>query len=149
MFVRKITEKDIDALAEFEKEIALISFGDEAVTDLNHHRKRISKSLEKEDDGMLVLCEGDEVVGWLWMSLQTNSVSLEKYINFRSFYVKNRPELSQGSEMLMSTGLDFARKTGARRVVGKTFVSNLPMRLVYKKFNFKPTHITMELSFDD
>jgi RimJ/RimL family protein N-acetyltransferase len=144
MIIRGIKEEDLDALAGFESEIAVISFGDEAVTDLGHHKKKIRKSMEKSSDGMLVLEDEGEVRGWLWMGLQTNSVSLEKYINFRSFYVKNSGKDTGYSEALMKCGIKYACGTGAARVVGKTFVSNLPMRLLYRKFHFKPTHLTME-----
>jgi RimJ/RimL family protein N-acetyltransferase len=98
--------------------------------------------MEKSREGMLVLAEGDNVLGWLWMGLQTNSVSGEQYINFRSFYAKAGE--SRYSEALMQAGMDYAKSTPATRIVGKTFVSNLPMRLLYQKFHFQPTHITME-----
>jgi RimJ/RimL family protein N-acetyltransferase len=142
MEIRAIEEKDLDQLAEFECEIAVISFGEEAVTDAVYHKKRIRKAMEKSLEGMLVLAEGDNVLGWLWMSLQTNSVSGEQYINFRSFYAKAGE--SRYSEALMQAGMDYAKSTPATRIVGKTFVSNLPMRLLYQKFHFQPTHITME-----
>jgi RimJ/RimL family protein N-acetyltransferase len=142
MEIREIKERDLDQLAVFECEIAVISFGEEAVTDTSYHSKRIRKAMEKSREGMLVLAEGSEVLGWLWMSLQTNSVSGEKYINFRSFYAKAGE--SRYSEALMQAGMDYAKSTPATRIVGKTFVSNLPMRLLYQKFHFQPTHITME-----
>jgi RimJ/RimL family protein N-acetyltransferase len=142
MIIREIEEKDLDTLARFESEIAVISFGEEAVTDPEHHKKRLRKGMEKSPEGMLVLTEGEEVLGWLWMSLQTNSVSGESYMNFRSFYAKAGD--SRFSEALMQAGMDYALSTSAERIVGKTFVSNLPMRLLYQKFHFQPTHITME-----
>lgn len=144
MIIREIKEQDMEALAGFESEIAVISFGDEAVTDLEHHKKKIRKTMEKSADGMLVLEDEGEVRGWLWMGLQTNSVSLEKYINFRSFFIKNLGKNTGYSEALMKAGMEYAFGTGATRIVGKTFVSNLPMRLLYQKFHFKPTHLTME-----
>ncbi|MDR0948228.1 MAG: GNAT family N-acetyltransferase [Lachnospiraceae bacterium] len=150
--VRLVEEKDLDALSMMESEIAVQSFGEEAVTEYAHHRKRIQKAMEKSREGMLVLEEEGEVMGWLWMSLQINSVSMEQYINFRSFYAK-RKENAKGelsySEELMQAGMEYARSTGASRIVGKTFVSNLPMRLLYQKFHFKPTHITMEYHCGD
>jgi RimJ/RimL family protein N-acetyltransferase len=142
--IRNITERDLDVLAGFESEIAVISFGEEAVTDPEHHKKKIRKGMEKSPEGMLVLEAAGEVRGWLWMALQTNSVSMEPYIHFKSFYVKNGGEQTGYSQELMKAGMDYALGTGAARIVGKTFVSNLPMRLLYQKFRFKPTHLTME-----
>jgi len=144
MDIRKIKETDIEVLANFEKEIAVISFGDTAVTDINFHSKKIMKAMDKERDGMLVLEENSKLYGWLWMTLQTNSVTGEKYINFKSFYMMPHDSDKQYTEHLMAAGMKFSSDSGAKRIVGRTFVDNLPMRLVYKKFGFKPACLTME-----
>ena len=52
--VRQATEADLDLIAGFEVEIALISFGDEAITDTGLHRKRVSGALGKPGEITLV-----------------------------------------------------------------------------------------------
>ena len=45
--IRPATEADLDAIAAFEVEIAMVSFGDEAITDAAFHRRRVANSLGK------------------------------------------------------------------------------------------------------
>lgn len=148
MLVRKMEEKDIPAVAEFEKQIAVISFGDTAMMDPGFHEKKLKKAMSRDAEYMLVLEDDGTLKGWLWMAAQTNSVSNERYINFKSFLVQEHGGDPSYTETLMQAGMDYCKKTGARRIVGKTFAGNLPMRLVYKKFGFKPTHLTMEYTMD-
>lgn len=75
-------------VAQYEKEISIISFGADAITDLEFHKKELMNSLIKEKDGMLVLEGNNEICGWLWMAVKTNSSTTEKYVNFKSFYIK-------------------------------------------------------------
>lgn len=42
--IRPATEADLDAIAAFEVEIALASFGEEAITDAAFHRRRVAGS---------------------------------------------------------------------------------------------------------
>ena len=51
MKIRPITTQDVPTIAEYEKEISLISFGDEAITDLVFHQQKLTKAMPKEDDG--------------------------------------------------------------------------------------------------
>ena len=52
--IRAAAEGDLDAIAEFEIEIAKVSFSDEAITDPALHRRRVSGSLGKPGEIMLV-----------------------------------------------------------------------------------------------
>ena len=52
--IRAAAEGDLDAIAEFEIEIAKVSFSDEAITDPALHRRRVSGSLGKPGEVMLV-----------------------------------------------------------------------------------------------
>ena len=52
--IRPATEADLDAIAAFEVEIAVVSFGDEAITDAAFHRRRVANSLGKPGEIALV-----------------------------------------------------------------------------------------------
>ena len=144
MLLRQIKEQDIPVLVEFEKEISLISFGKDAITDTNFHAKRLLKSFEKDPEGMLVMTNENIICGWVWLDKKINFLTQENYINFRSLYV---PEEYRGSEVcdsLMEACLEYCRAVNAKQMIGKVHIDNIPMRALYKKFNFKATHITME-----
>src|SRR4051812_40516297 len=84
--VRPPEDSDIEALVGFEIDIARISFPDDPVVDPEVHRKKLLKALERDREGMFVAerAQGGAVVGWLWVSLNTNFLTGDSYANFRS-----------------------------------------------------------------
>jgi len=145
MKIRTVEPADIPVLAEYEREIALISFQEDAITDLEFHRQKIVKAVPKEREGMLVLDNNGVICGWLWMAIKTNSITNEKYVNFKSFYINAAYRGTESAGQLLDKGLDICRKMGAKSIVGKVHAQNLPMRALYKNHGFAPTHLTMEL----
>lgn len=144
--VRKIEEKDFEDVAKYEVEISKISFREEAITDIEFHKKKILTSYQKDNNGMMVLAdEADQVKGWLWMDKKTNFLTKEVYMSFRSVYVDSSIRGMEYVDLLMKEGMNYAKKCNAKNVVGKVHVDNLAMRTVYKIHGFKPTHITMEI----
>ena len=150
--LRAAAEKDLDALAGFEAEIARVSFGDEAIEDLALHRKRVSNALGKDGEITLVAVEAAAVpstpVGWAWLSGRTNSLTGDRYGNFRSLAVAPLPERAAVAELLMTAVTAAAAEHGYSHLVGKVHASNLGMRTLYAKFGFQATHLTMEWRAD-
>jgi L-amino acid N-acyltransferase YncA len=145
--IRPATESDLDALVQYEIEIAVVSFGDEAVTDEALHRKRVGGALGKQGEITLVAVARqapDVPVGWAWLSGRTNSLTGETYGNFRSLAVSDRPDRSLVGELLMTAVLSAADEGGMTQLTGKVHAANLGMRALYRKFGFTATHLTME-----
>jgi L-amino acid N-acyltransferase YncA len=143
--IRKATESDLDAIAGFEVEIALVSFGDEAITDAAFHRRRVAGSLGKPDEIALVAVgPSDRPVGWAWMSPRTNSLTGARYGNFRSLAVSDVADRAAIGELLMAAILRAADEAGFTHLSGKVNAANLGMRALYRAFGFTATHITME-----
>jgi ribosomal protein S18 acetylase RimI-like enzyme len=145
--IRPATEDDLDALAAFEVEIAVVSFGDEAIVDPAFHRKRIAGALGKPGEITLVAVAGepaDAPLGWAWMSARTNSLTGERYGNFRSLAVADVPDRGAIGELLMTAILDQAAEAGLAHLSGKVNAANLGMRALYRAFGFTATHLTME-----
>jgi acyl carrier protein len=146
-YIRNANESDFDTLASFEVEISEISFGDKAITSKEFHKKKFEKT--KDRTGMMVIVsEKQEVMGWLWMSMKTNSLTEEKYVNFKSFYIS---PLLRGEPIvgeLMKKGIKYAEDNGAEYIVGNVNVNNIEMRSVYRNFDFVPMHITMQLNLN-
>ncbi|MBP2474339.1 GNAT superfamily N-acetyltransferase [Crossiella equi] len=144
--VRRAVESDLPRLAEFEAEIARISFQEDAIIDLDVQERKIGKAMAKTPDGMFVACRGEEPAqGWLWITVNTNSMSGQRYANFRSLAVAEIPERTAIGEQLLQAGLDFVDEHGVEEVVGKVFSGNLPMRVLYRQFGFEAAHLTMKL----
>ena len=155
--VRPATERDLDAIADFEVDIARVSFGDEAITDPAFHRRRVAGALGKAGEIMLVAAAADAAdvpLGWAWMSARTNSLTGERYGNFRSLAVAARDGLTgrdadaetspRLGELLMTAVLRAADEAGFTHLSGKVNAANLAMRSLYRAFGFSATHLTME-----
>jgi RimJ/RimL family protein N-acetyltransferase len=145
--VRPAREDDLDAIAGFEVEIARVSFGDEAIEDPALHRKRVAAALGRPGEVTLVAvaAQGDgPPVGWAWLSGRTNSLTGDRYGNFRSLAAADIPGRGEVAELLMAAVVRAAGEAGYSRLTGKTHARNLGMRALYRKFGFEATHITME-----
>jgi L-amino acid N-acyltransferase YncA len=145
--IRPATEADVEAIVGYEIEIAVISFGDEAITDPMLHRKRVSGALGKTGEVTLVAVARqapDEPVGWAWLSARTNSLTGDRYGNFRSLAVSDIEDRSLVGELLMTAVVDAANRDGMTQLTGKVHAANIGMRALYRKFGFTATHLTME-----
>jgi GNAT superfamily N-acetyltransferase len=157
--IRDAATGDLDAIAGFEIEIARASFGDEAVTDAGLHRRRVQGSLGKPGEVMLIAVSAPGgsgaagpghagavpgLVGWAWMSGRTNSLTGERYGNFRSLAVADIADRGVVGELLMAAVVAAADDAGLQHLTGKVHASNLGMRTLYRKFGFEATHLTME-----
>lgn len=145
--IRSAAETDLAAIAEFEVQIATISFGDEAITDAAFHRRRVAGSLGRPGEITLVAVAADAAdspLGWAWMSARTNSLTGARYGNFRSLAVADVADRGAIGELLMAAILSAADEAGFTHLSGKVNAGNLGMRSLYRAFGFTATHITME-----
>ena len=148
--VRPASEDDLDAIAAFEVQIAQVSFGDEAITDVAFHRRRVAAALGKPGEITLVAAtmrDPATPLGWAWMSARTNSLTGASYGNFRSLAVADGPDRSAAGELLMTAVLSAADQARFGYLTGKVHASNLGMRALYRAFGFTATHLTMERRF--
>jgi GNAT superfamily N-acetyltransferase len=145
--IRPAGDEDLDAIAAFEVDIAKVSFGDDAITDAAFHRRRVAGALGKQGEIALIAAAADDAgvpLGWAWMSARTNSLTRERYGNFRSLAVADVAERGVIGELLMSAVLRAANDEGLTHLSGKVNAANLGMRALYRAFGFTATHLTME-----
>ncbi|WP_234405079.1 GNAT family N-acetyltransferase [Paenibacillus bouchesdurhonensis] len=140
---------DIVQVAQIEIEISVISFGRDAVIDPQFHIKKLEKASQNERKGMLILEVDESIGGWMWITPRENSITKEKYANFKSFYIAPDLRGTRYVEELFEEGIAYCRREQVEHIVGKVHVENLPMRLLYKKYGFRPMHLTMELSVSE
>jgi L-amino acid N-acyltransferase YncA len=84
------------------------------------------------------------VAGWAWLSARTNSLTGERYGNFRSLAAADGPDQGLVGELLLAAVLGAAGDAGLGQLTGKVHAANLGMRLLYRKFGFEAAHLTME-----
>jgi len=147
--VRTAVDGDIDAIVSYEIQIAVISFAGDAVTDPALHRRRVTGALGKPGEVTLVAVSADDPgqpVGWAWLSARTNSLTGERYGNFRSLAVADVDDRSRIGELLLAAVVQSATDAGLTHLTGKVHARNIGMRALYRKFGFAATHLTMELT---
>lgn len=143
--LRPAAAGDLDALATFEVEISRVSFGDDAIDDPAVHVRKLERGLEKAPEGMTVAADGGRVVGWVWIAINENFLTRERYANFRSLAVDTaHPDASAIADALLRHGLEWSSAEGARYIVGRVAVDNVGMRVLYQKYAFTPAHLTMQ-----
>jgi L-amino acid N-acyltransferase YncA len=145
--IRPATQADVEAIVGYEIDIAVVSFGAEAITDPALHHKRVSRALGKPGEVTLIAAADRAPgvpVGWAWLSARTNSLTGERYGNFRSLAVSEVPGRSLIGELLLAKVLEAAEQAGLTQVTGKVHAANLGMRTLYRKFGFTAAHLTME-----
>lgn len=144
--LRDATLDDLDQIIQFEIDIAVISFDDKAITDTSLHGRRVSAAVRSPDDVTLVVVAEDapaEPLGWAWLSARANSLTHERYGNLRSLATADHPDRTAIGELLLGSMVERVQKLGVVEIVGKVHVANLPMRTLYKKFDFESVHVTM------
>ena len=145
--VRQATQDDLETLVRYEIEIAVVSFADEAITDPALHRKRVAGAIGKPGEVTLVAAAQQAPavpLGWAWLSARTNSLTGDRYGNFRSLAVSEVPDRSLIADLLMAAVLAATDEHGMTQLTGKVHAGNLGMRALYRKFGFTATHLTME-----
>jgi RimJ/RimL family protein N-acetyltransferase len=145
--VRPARDSDVDAIVSYEIDIAVVSFAEEAVTDPALHRKRVTGALGKPGEVTLVAVDPlapGRPLGWAWLSARTNSLTGDRYGNFRSLATADVPDRSLIGELLMAAVLAAADEAGLAQLSGKVHAGNLGMRALYRKFGFTAAHLTME-----
>ena len=142
---RPAAEKDLPRLADFEIEIARISFPGDPVTDPQVHIKKLAKAMQKDPEGMFVLDRGGEIAGWLWITINANFMTGERYATFRSFAVAADLRGTPIPEAFFRFGLDYCCQKEVVRATGKVHVQNMAMRSLYKAVGFEAKHLTMEI----
>jgi L-amino acid N-acyltransferase YncA len=144
--VRTAAEADLDAIAEFEIDIARISFAEDAITDPALHRKRVAGALGRPGEITLVAVSTVEPatpLGWAWLTGRSNSLTGARYGNFRSLAVAEHPDRARLGELLLEAVLAAAGAGGLTELVGKVHAGNLGMRTLYRKYGFEAMHLTM------
>lgn len=144
--LRQPGSADLDAIVQFEIDIARISFPDDAIVDPAVHHKKLAKALERDRDGMFVAedVNSGDVVGWLWVALNTNFLTGEAYATFRSLATLHGEASAEIADRLFARGIEYAESKGVTELTGKVHVNNVAMRLVYRKFGFEAEHLTMK-----
>ena len=77
---------------------------------------------------------------WLWMAINTNFVTGDRYANFSFSRSRFRCGVDgRGAALLIDAGLAYAKcPLDVTHVTGKVNAANVPIRVLYAEFRFAP-----------
>ena len=142
--LRPLEERDLEAVAVFEGEIAKISFPDDPITDLDFYIKKVKKLIDDRNAATFVADDGSDVVGWAYVSKRQNFITKETYADFHSIFVSPSQRGTGTVSKLCQAVFDYCASQKLDRVVFRTRATNEPMKAVLARVGFVPTQIFYE-----
>jgi L-amino acid N-acyltransferase YncA len=146
--IRLARKEDLPAIVDFEIEIARISFPEDPITDPEVHRSKLTKLMEREPEGMYVMESAGRVIGWMWITINTQPLTRRTYGTLRSLAVHRDARRTGAGRALLEFGIDYCRRNRTEWMVTKVFAENLPMRTLCLNLGFNIKHLSMEMRFD-
>ncbi|HEY1545951.1 MAG TPA: GNAT family N-acetyltransferase [Xanthobacteraceae bacterium] len=142
--LRRLKPEDVPAIAQFECEIAEISFPDDPVTDLAFYERKLRLAVDDPKSGAMVAEADGRIVAWAWIGVRENFITHERYGELRSFYVVADFRATGYAMRLMRACLDHCATHGLARLMGRTHTANEAMQSVYEMYGFEAKHVTYE-----
>lgn len=142
--LRRLEPEDIPVIAQFEREIAEISFPDDPVTDLAFYERKLNQAVsDPKSDPMVGEADG-RIVAWAWIGARENFITHERYGELRSFYVAADFRGTGYAMKLMRACLDYCATHRFAYLMGRTHAANEAMQSVYEMYGFEAKHVTYE-----
>jgi GNAT superfamily N-acetyltransferase len=142
--LRRLVPEDIPVVAQFEREIAEISFPDDPVTDPAFYERKLRQAVTDQKSEPMVGEADGRIVAWAWIGTRENFITHERYGELRSFYVVADFRGTGYAIKLMRACLDYCARNGLARLSGRTHAANEAMQSVYEMFGFEAKHVVYE-----
>jgi GNAT superfamily N-acetyltransferase len=142
--LRRLRPEDVPVIAQFEREIAEISFPDDPVTDLAFYERKLRQAVTDAKTEPMVGEAGGRIVAWAWIGARENFITHERYGELRSFYVVADFRGTGYAIKLMRACLDYCAMHGLARLTGRTHAANEAMQSVYEMYGFEAKHVVYE-----
>lgn len=105
-------------------------------SDLNAATKFIQERFQNQDSAVFIASEGDRMVGFIQLYPSFSSVSMKRVWILNDLFV-DEPYRKQGiAKLLMNAAEQFARQTGAVRLVLATQISNIAAQTLYESLGY-------------
>jgi predicted methyltransferase/ribosomal protein S18 acetylase RimI-like enzyme len=145
--IRPAAREDLAAVVDFEIDIARRSFPEDPVDSPEAQSKKLLHAFERSPHGMFVLVQRSEIVGWLWVSINTNAFTRQVYANLRSVAVRADRRRQGLAQAAVAHALKFAKANQAEWITTKVHNDNIAAKNLFAAAGFRPKHLTMELRF--
>ena len=142
--LRRLKPEDVPVIAQFECEIAEISFPDDPVTDLAFYERKLRQAVDDPKAEPIVGEMDGRIVAWAWIGARENFITHERYGELRSFYVAADFRGTGYAMKLMRACLDHCATRGLAHLMGRTHAANEAMQSVYEMYGFEAKHVTYQ-----
>lgn len=139
---------DFPTILEFEREIARKSFPEAPILDEDYHRRKLERAVESGHEGLKVAVLGDEVVGWLWLRVEKDRSTNEKFGYIKSIIVKPGYRYQELGTKLINASEEYFRGKGIRRVDVIASAPNYEATLFFEGLGYARAHSTMRKRLD-
>ncbi len=148
LIIRRLAMPDVSAVALFEREIALLSFPDDPVTDLEFYTGKIRQATKDPKSWPFVAEHEGRVVAWSWIGRRENFITRKLYADLRSVYVVPDYRRRGVGSLMLRFAIDHCRNNDCLLMVGRTAASNAAMQKALERAGFAPRHVVFECRID-
>ena len=139
---------DFPAILEFEREIAKQSFPQSPIVDEKYHREKLEKAIKSESEGLKVAAIDDEIVGWLWLKIEKDRNTNERFGYIKSIIVKPEHRHQEFGKRLIKAAEEYFAGKGIRRVDLIVSDANYPAASFFEEAGYDREHSTMRKLLD-
>jgi predicted methyltransferase/ribosomal protein S18 acetylase RimI-like enzyme len=148
VLVQKLTLRnfrltDFPTILGFEREIARKSFPESPILDEDYHRRKLEHGVESGHEGLKVAVLGDEVVGWLWLRVEKDRSTNERFGYIKSIIVKPSYRYQELGKKLIAASEEYFRGKGIHRIDVIASAPNYEATLFFEGLGYEREHSTM------
>jgi GNAT superfamily N-acetyltransferase len=101
-------------------------------SDIEAARKFLQERLQKTDSTIFVASDNGQIVGFTQLYPSFSSVSMRRIWILNDLFVEESYRKRGVAKLLMSAAEEFARETGAIRIILSTQISNIAGQAIYE-----------------
>lgn len=116
------------------------------LSDLEAARAFMQKRLQKNDSTVFVVCDDGRMVGYTQLFPSFSSVSMKRVWILNDLFVQEAHRKKGAAKLLMGAAENFARETGAVRIILSTQVSNVAAHSLYESLGYGELESWVQLS---
>jgi GNAT superfamily N-acetyltransferase len=115
-------------------------------SDLEAARVFMQERFQKNDSTVFVACDDDQMVGFTQLFPSFSSVSMKRVWILNDLFVQEAHRKKGVAKLLMGAAENFARETGAVRIILSTQVSNVAAQSLYEALGYGELEGWVQLS---
>jgi ribosomal protein S18 acetylase RimI-like enzyme len=146
--IRNFRLTDFPTILGFEREIAERSFPEAPILDEDYHRRKLEKAVESGHEGLKVAVLGGEIVGWLWLRVEKDRTTNEKFGYIKSIIVKPDYRYQGLGKKLIGAAGEYFLSRGIRRIDVIASAANYEATLFFEGLGYEREHLTMRKQLD-